>query len=194
MGLFWSLSARLSRPLRVLNERLESEVCNCKPCKDSARERGKESAGKRLRWSICGSNQSILSSLNSPGFAARLPEQHGAQRRKRRSSSSRGSCNGTTGEHREPSEHPGGKFSAFFFPLAFLKQSASFFFFFFFFLFISWPAQKAKKHQGRTRRGKVEESNLQVYSLRLAVNAKIERRWEEKRQRGRRGSSASLFF
>ena len=144
LGLFWSLSARLSRPLRVLNERLESEVCNCKPCKDSARERGKESAGKRLRWSICGSNQSILSSLNSPGFAARLPEQHGAQRRKRRSSSSRGSCNGTTGEHREPSEHPGGKFSAFFFPLAFLKQSASFFFFFFFFLSL-FAVPKSKK-------------------------------------------------
>ena len=144
LGLFWSLSARLSRPLRVLNERLESEVCNCKPCKDSARERGKESAGKRLRWSICGSNQSILSSLNSPGFAARLPEQHGAQRRKRRSSS-RGSCNGTTGEHREPSEHPGGKFSAFFFPLAFLKQSASFSCFVFVFFLSLFAVPKGKK-------------------------------------------------
>ena len=64
LGLFWSLSARLSRPLRVLNERLESEVCNCKPCKDSARERGKESAGKSLRWSICGSNPSSLLSTH----------------------------------------------------------------------------------------------------------------------------------
>ena len=142
LGLFWSLSARLSRPLRILNERLESEVCNCKPCKDSARERGKESAGKSLRWSICGSNQSILSSLNSPGFAARLPEQHGAQRR---SSSSRGSCNGTTGEHREPSEHPGGKFSVFFFPLAFLKQSASFSCFVFVFFLSLFAVPKGKK-------------------------------------------------
>ena len=145
LGLFWSFSARLSRPLRILNERLESEVCNCKPCKDSARERGKESAGKSLRWSICGSNQSILSSLNSPGFAARLPEQHGAQRRKRRSSSSRGSCNGTTGEHREPSEHPGGKFSAFSFPLAFLKQSASFSCFVFVFFLSLFAVPKGKK-------------------------------------------------
>ena len=89
-------------------------------------------------------NQSSLLSTHQ-AFAARLPEQHGAQRRKRRSSSSRGSCNGTTGEHREPSEHPGGKFSAFFFPLAFLKQSASFSCFVFVFFLFLFAVPKGKK-------------------------------------------------
>jgi hypothetical protein len=45
----------------------------------------------------------------------------------------------------EPSEHPGGKFSVFFFPLAFLKQSASFSCFVFVFFLSLFAVPKGKK-------------------------------------------------